>query len=199
MEDIKQIISTNITDLRTAKGLTQIELAEKLNYSDKAISKWERGESLPDVTVLKQLADIFDVTLDYLVQPGHDRRKISQLNRSGKVRNHGFITGMSIILVWLVATLVFIILDLTLKNTLAHFLCFVYAVPVSMIVWLILNSIWFNARRNYLIISLLIWTGLASIFLTFLIFKINIWLIFILGIPSQIIICLWSNLKYRKI
>ncbi|MBQ4154203.1 MAG: helix-turn-helix transcriptional regulator [Clostridia bacterium] len=199
MEDIKQIISTNITDLRTAKGLTQIELAEKLNYSDKAISKWERGESLPDVTVLKQLADIFDVTLDYLVQPGHDRRKISQLNRSGRVRNHGFITGMSIILVWLVATLVFIILDLTLKNTLAHFLCFVYAVPVSMIVWLILNSIWFNARRNYLIISLLIWTGLASIFLTFLIFKINIWLIFILGIPSQIIICLWSNLKYRKI
>ena len=199
MEDIKKIVSTNITDLRIAKGLTQIELAEKLNYSDKAISKWERGESLPDVTVLKQLADLFDVTLDYLVQPGHDRRKISQLNRSGRVRNHGFITGMSIILVWLVATLIFTILHLTLQNTYAHFLCFIYAVPVSMIVWLILNSIWFNIRRNYLIISLLLWTGLASIFITFLLFNINIWLIFILGIPSQIIIYLWSNLKYRKI
>lgn len=199
MEDIKQIISTNISDLRIAKGLTQIELAEKLNYSDKAISKWERGESLPDITVLKQLADLFDVTLDYLVQPGHDRRKISQLNRSGKVRNHGFITGMSIILVWLLATLIFTILHLTLKNTHIHYLCFIYAVPVSMIVWLILNSIWFNVRRNYLIISLLLWTGLASIFITFLLFNINIWLIFILGIPSQIIIYLWSNLKYRKI
>lgn len=198
MEDIKQIISTNISDLRIAKGLTQIELAEKLNYSDKAISKWERGESLPDITVLKQLADLFDVTLDYLVQPGHDRRKISQLNHSGKVRNHGFITGMSIILVWLLATLIFTILHLTLKNTYIHYLCFIYAVPVSMIVWLILNSIWFNVRRNYLIISLLLWTGLASIFITFLLFNINIWLIFILGIPSQIIIYLWSNLKYRK-
>ncbi len=198
MEDIKTIIAKNIADLRTAKGLTQIELAEKLNYSDKAVSKWERGESLPDIAVLKQIADLFEVTLDYLVQPGNDRKKISQLNRTGRVRNHGFITGISIILVWLIATLVFTILDLSLKNTYAHYLAFVFAVPVSMIVWLIFNSIWFNPKRNFLIISLLVWTSLSAIFLTFLIFGINIWLIFILGIPSQIIIFFWSNIKYKR-
>ena len=75
MEDLKHIIAKNICDLRTAKGMTQLELAEKLNYSDKAVSKWERGESVPDITVLKEIADLFDVTLDYLVEPGNSRRK----------------------------------------------------------------------------------------------------------------------------
>ena len=48
MNNIKSIIAQNITDLRRAKGLTQLELAEQLNYSDKAVSKWERAESMPD-------------------------------------------------------------------------------------------------------------------------------------------------------
>ena len=67
MEDIKQIIAKNIASLRTDSKLTQLELAEKLNYSDKAISKWERGESIPDVITLKAVADLFGVTVDYLL------------------------------------------------------------------------------------------------------------------------------------
>ena len=61
MQDIKPIIAKNITILRQNAKMTQSELAEKLNYSDKAISKWERGESIPDITVLKALADLFGV------------------------------------------------------------------------------------------------------------------------------------------
>ena len=72
MEDIKAIIAENIVLLRRGRGMTQIELAEKLNYSDKAVSKWERGESVPDISVLKQIADIFGVTVDYLITPGQD-------------------------------------------------------------------------------------------------------------------------------
>ena len=70
--DLKQTIAKNITALRQGRKMTQIELAEKLNYSDKAISKWERGESIPDVTVLKSIADLFGVTLDYLLQESHE-------------------------------------------------------------------------------------------------------------------------------
>ena len=55
MEDIKKIISKNIQTLRKDADLTQSELAERLNYSDKAVSKWERGESVPDIVVLKQI------------------------------------------------------------------------------------------------------------------------------------------------
>ena len=67
MSDIKAIIAKNITALRQNHKMTQIELAEKLNYSDKAVSKWERGESVPDISVLKQIADLFGVTVDYLL------------------------------------------------------------------------------------------------------------------------------------
>ena len=71
LEDIKRVIADNIALLRKGSGMTQIELAEKLNYSDKAISKWERGESVPDISVLKQIADMYGVTVDYLITPGH--------------------------------------------------------------------------------------------------------------------------------
>ena len=73
MEDLKQILAKNITALRQASRMTQLELAEKLNYSDKAISKWERGESIPDVTVLKAIADLVGVTLDYLLEDDHEQ------------------------------------------------------------------------------------------------------------------------------
>ncbi|MBP5780548.1 MAG: helix-turn-helix transcriptional regulator, partial [Clostridia bacterium] len=71
MEEYKQIISNNISHLRRSKGMTQAELAEKLNYTDKAISKWERGESIPDAIVLKQIADMFGVSVDYLFTKEH--------------------------------------------------------------------------------------------------------------------------------
>ena len=71
MDDIKMIIAKNIIDLRKRDGITQAELAQRLNYSDKAVSKWERGESVPDITVLKTIADIFSVKVDYLITAEH--------------------------------------------------------------------------------------------------------------------------------
>ena len=76
MNNIKSIIAQHITDLRRAKGLTQLELAEQLNYSDKAVSKWERADSMPDVSVLVAIADLFDVPLDYLVRAEHPKKEI---------------------------------------------------------------------------------------------------------------------------
>ncbi len=195
MEDIKLIVAKNIADLRKANGYTQISLAEKLNYSDKAISKWERGESIPDVVVLKELADLFGVTLDYLVQKEHN----APPKTGGKVikHNHAFITGISVLLVWLISTVVFVIIDYSV-NTTEHWLTFVWAVPVSFIVWLVLNSVWFNRRLNFLIISFLVWSLIAAFYLSFLPFGFNIWLVFVVGIPGQIIILLWSRLRYKR-
>lgn len=67
MEDLKKVIADNIIFYRKEKGYTQLELAEKLNYSDKAVSKWERAESLPDVITLNEIASMLDVTLNDLV------------------------------------------------------------------------------------------------------------------------------------
>lgn len=204
MTDIKSTVASNISSLRNACGLTQAELAEKLNYSDKSVSKWERGESLPDISVLMEIAGLFGVTVDYLVTDDHsdtphpkaDAPHIAVEQKKKTLRNHGFITGMSVLLVWLVAALAFVILDIISDIKNAHYLAFAFAVPVSMIVWLVFNSIWFNRRRNFLIISLLMWSLLAALCLSFTIIGgINIWLVMILGFFGQAIIILWSRLK----
>ena len=67
MDELKLIFASNLIRLRTAAGMTQAELGEQLNYSDKSISKWERGEAIPDAAVLKRMSEIFGVTVDYLL------------------------------------------------------------------------------------------------------------------------------------
>jgi transcriptional regulator with XRE-family HTH domain len=201
VEDIKSIIAKNITALRQGAKMTQIELAERLNYSDKSVSKWERAESLPDITVLKAIADMFEVPLDYLVRENPELPPIQEEPElsSGKKRNHKVITALSILLVWFVAAVVFVILDMVELDTKLHFLAFAYALPVSMIVWLVLNSVWFSRRYNYLIISLLMWTTLGcTALLLQLLCGISFWQMIILGALGQIIIATWSKMQYHQ-
>ena len=199
MDELKLIISENISALRRDAGMTQAELAEKLNYTDKAVSKWERGESIPDVAVLKDIADLYGVTVDYLLKAEHEVTEPAPTQvKKRRLSNRASITCMSILLVWLLATFAFVMVDMVTVDVRAHWLAFVYAIPISMIVWLILNSIWFNRRRNFLIISLLMWTLLASLHLTMVPISVNIWQIFVLGVPGQAIIFLWSRLRGEK-
>lgn len=191
MEDLKQIIAKNITDLRRESHLTQAELAERLNYSDKAVSKWERGESLPDITVLKEIADLFTVSVDYLLTAEHNEntgRKLSPKKR----RRHLSITLLSVALVWLIATILFVCAGIALSGVRDMWLVYVYAVPVTCIVLIVFNSMWGNRRHNYLIITVLVWSLLLALFLT--IDLPMIWMLLLLGIPAQIIILLWSRL-----
>ena len=200
MSDVKTTLAKNITALRQSHKMTQIELAEKLNYSDKAVSKWERGESMPDVAVLKAIADLFGVTLDYLLEENHEEQSDSVAEPKAETpaaahRNRKVVTTLSILLVWLVATTCFIALDIVCPEAKAKWLSFVYGVPASMIVWLVFNSIWFNPRRNYWIISFLMWSVLACIFLTVTAAGYPLWKFFLLGVPGQIAIYVWSRLK----
>ena len=206
-EELKAIIASNIAELRKGQGMTQQELAACLNYTDKAISKWERGESVPDIMVLKQIADMFGVSVDYLLSETHEQ-DTSRLNeaeerdeaeaakRQQSVRARGFVTGMSILLVWMAAFVLFIVFDTVSVNPLFQWFVFACAVCASLILWLVMNSIWFNRRRNYLIISLLMWSFLILLFMTVWVLADRLlWLMFILGIPGQAIIVMWSHLK----
>lgn len=76
-----------ISDLRKEKGMTQKELAEKLYVSDKAVSKWERGQSLPDITMLNPLADVLGVTSAELLNCG----KIDEVEKIDTVRVNEFV------------------------------------------------------------------------------------------------------------
>ncbi len=194
MVDYKRIIAKNITELRKAVPLTQAELAEKLNYSDKAVSKWERGESIPDVIVLKQIADLFGVTVDYLLAEEHDDMSSRQSVPFQKRKKHLIVTALSCALVFLIATMFFAILGIT-TDLARLWLAYVYCVPVCSILLIVFNSIWFNKRHNYYFISLLVWSFLASIYLT--IGNYSNWLIFIIGVPGQVIILLWASIKAK--
>ena len=199
MENIKQIVAKNITELRRAAGMTQLELAEHLNYSDKAVSKWERGESLPDVTVLKQIADLFQVTMDYLVTADHTEQTQNHVVYQGReLRNRRIIMGISVLLVWLAAAIAFVVVDIVMGSAARNWIIFIYAVPVSMVVFLVFTSLWFNPRWNFIIISVLMWSILACLHIGVLLVGFNIWIIYILGIPGQAIILLWSGLKLKK-
>lgn len=200
MDDLKLIVARNITELRKKNNLTQAELADKLNYSDKAVSKWERGESIPDVAVLKSIADIFSVRIDYLVTAEHTDPSLELPRQSKRLtRNHTLILGMCIMLVWLIATFVFVLLQSILPWGTHQWTAFLYAVPVSFIVWLVFNSIWFSKKRNFAIISALVWSILAVVYITLLLYtSYNAWLLFFIGVPAQIIVILWSGIRLSR-
>ena len=197
MEDIKSIVAKNISTLRQANNMTQLELAEKLNYSDKTISKWERAESSPDISVLIEIANLFGVTLDYLVKEDHDENTVIEQPVEKKY-NKKAIAYISESTAWIVAIFAFVITSLIVKGMSFQFLYLIYALPVALVVKLVFNSIWFNPRHNYYIISILMWSLLAAVHITFLYFGINVTLIYILGIAGQFVIVLWSFIQKPK-
>lgn len=198
MEDVKNVIAKNILELRLLNNMTQLELAEKLNYSDKTVSKWERAESSPDISVLVELADLFGVTLDYMVRSENIDEQVRE-NKQKEVRyNHRAITYISESCDWFVAIFAFIITSLIMGRMSFQWLYFVYTLPAALIIRLVFNSIWFNPRHNYVIISALMWSVLAAVHITFLYFKINVALIYFLGAAGQIVIIMWSFIKKPK-
>jgi transcriptional regulator with XRE-family HTH domain len=211
VEDLKKIIARNIIDLRRANNMTQLELAEKLNYTDKAVSKWERGESLPDISVLKAIADLFGVKIDYLVTVDHvegvtevlmseDAVDEAARNARHKQSNFRVITLISVLLVWLVATFAFVMAKLIDADAVNHWLAFIYAIPITCIVLLVLTSVWKKKITTGVIISFLVWTLILSVYLSLLFLLHNppktLWLMFLIGIPLQVLIIFWSI--YRK-
>lgn len=195
MKELNGIIAANISELRKGAGMTQGELAKILSYSDKAISKWERGESVPDIAVLKQIADTFSVSVDFLLTSEHQEYKTQKKEVTKRKKLNRFLISLiSIVLVWLVAIFVYMNIDLFAKNA-YNWLAFMFAVPTSAIVALVFNSVWGKPKFNFLIISILLWSLIASIFLTLTIVTKPIWLLFVLGVPGQIIIILWSGIR----
>ncbi len=199
---LKIQIGRNIAAHRKRCGLTQAELAQRLNYSDKAISKWERGESLPDVVTLVALAERFRITVSELVSdPNALPENTGSVQQTmGKVveralkrkADKNIILLLSSLLVWFVALLIFVVvtsLDLPYGWT-----AFLFAIPADAIVMLSLRSAWHDFRWNRILISTIMWGSLLCIFTTLGIFLRWYWLIFLLGIPGQAAILLWFRL-----
>ena len=204
-EILKVRIGSNIAAYRKRGGLTQAGLAEKLNYTDRAVSKWERGESIPDVLTLMQLAELFEIEVGELLadpnelpgDPGKLEKAMTQVSEKALRRkaDKSIIQRLCSILVWFVATLVFVIVSsLDIPKS---WIMFFYAVPANAIVLLSLRSAWHDFRWNRGLISVIMWGSILSIYMTLLVFfGLNIWKLFLLGIPGQAAIILWFRM-YR--
>jgi transcriptional regulator with XRE-family HTH domain len=107
-DKIKSAVAANISKLRVDKGLTQLQLAEMLSYSDKAVSKWERAESVPDIYVLKQIADMFGVTVDYLLHDLPSDKKSDYVLPSENTSNKIIITLLVVTMIWLISTVIYV-------------------------------------------------------------------------------------------
>ena len=186
----KERLGEFIGSERKNLGLTQRDLAARLHVTDKAVSKWESGASMPDAGVLLSIASLFGVTVDYLLREEHAEEKIPAA--SALRRRHLIISLLAVALVWLIATAVFVFLTFSPAEG-PLWLSFMWAVPASFIVVLVFNSIWGRRRRNYLYISLLMWTLLGAVYLTCL--PWNLWLLFVIGVPGQVIILLWAGMQ----
>lgn len=202
--EIKNNIAYNLTRYRTLSGFTQSELAAKINYSDKSVSKWERAEGTPDVFVLKKLAEIYGIKVDdFLLAKDSEKAPLNGFKLTKRKRL--IINILSIALVWLVAVTVYFLLNIILGfmqvPTSQCFVVFIYAIPLSAIVQVVFSNIWWNDISAFIASSLIIWGLVLSIFLSFVVFDfqtVGTWTIFLVAAVLQVMTCLWFVLRYLK-
>lgn len=205
-EELKSRVGANIARLRKDRGLTQAELAERINYSDKAVSKWERAESLPDVLTLISLAEHLGTDLNTLTglpaapAPDSIPEPVPEIpaepQKPAKKRytaDRTVIQKLSSILVWVVALFLYMLLDaFGVKNL---WLLFVFAIPANAIVLLSLRSAWKLYGINRLLISVILWGSLVTVYLLLLVVaKVNVWRILPMGLLGQAAIILWFKM-----
>lgn len=197
LSELKLISASNIIKLRTGAGLTQAELGEKLNYSDKTISKWERGEAIPDAYVLTQMAEIFGVTVDYLLS-SHDAWESpeQQEEKERKQEEHRYsvnmIIAISVLGVWTMALTIFVMLwlfDIILWET------FVVALPVSILTYMVLICVFRRRRHLQFVIAAFVLSLFILLYFTLPMQKP--WQLFLIAIPAEIIVFLSCNIRRR--
>ncbi|MBQ2809803.1 MAG: helix-turn-helix domain-containing protein [Clostridia bacterium] len=186
MKDIKPIIAKNLATLRKQSGLTQAELAEKLNYSDKAVSRWEHGDTLPDINVLYQLCDFYGIDMNTLVNDDVDLSDTPKPNMKNSVRFRICIFGLAIAVVWIIATIIFLYSGIIGQGE-YFWMAFIWALPASCGA-LLITSFGMNLRVfRFVVNSVAIWTLLTAVFLHFILQNYILWPVFLVGIPLQLI------------
>lgn len=186
-----EILADNLTYYRKAAGFTQLEIAEKFNYSDKSISKWERGEGVPDIFVLKSLADLYGITVDDFFN------KEKQRTRTSKATKHWYIVGLSVALAWLVAATAFTVCMIVIPKVYPWWLFYIYAIAETGIIATVFSAIWKKNLYTFIATSIIIWGTALSAFLTVeLVHPMQYtFFLFIVGLFVEVLAIIWYFLK----
>ena len=187
-KDIKQIIAKNLANLRKNKKITQTELAEQFGYSDKAISKWENGDTLPDIQTLYQLCEFYNVSLDFLVSEQSFEEKIKYINHLNKkvIINNSLIELLYCSFVWILAVIIYVYLYTF--SEINYWQIFIWAIPATTVVMLLFTKVWKQKLYTFIVRSLFFWTLVTACYIQFI--EYNIWPLFFLMIPIQVALIL---------
>ena len=189
IDELKAIFASNLIRLRSEAGWTQAELGERLHYSDKSVSKWERAEAVPDALVLKTLSALFHVSIDELLT-SHDEWKPKPEQKGDRRYNPLFLILCVLVGVFTVCLLTFVVLWIFDD---VRWLVLYAAVPLDIAVLLVFNSIWYRGRHNmFIIMALVLSLVLLALFLG------RHWQIALLLIPLELIVYLACNIGRGK-
>lgn len=195
--ELGKIIGTNIQNLRKEKNMTQKDLANLFSYTSNAVSKWERGEALPEIATLKAIADYFGVTVDCLLSENGFTQKENYRNKDS-IKAMKLVKSLLMVSLVLVAvTVVFVYLYQNQGPSSRSWTVFIWGIPLSC-----LPPLWIYYRDNYpvlkfVLMTTIVWGLLTAIYLQFI--EWNMYLIFLIGIPAQLSVFLWSQIiKIRK-
>lgn len=196
--DIKTTVASNLIALRKSKGLTQADVANALNYSDKSVSKWEHADSLPDILILSALADMYGVTLDYLTHEDAEEQ-LAYVNGKHKPDRERQLTIeiLAVTIILLCSTVAFVYGYCFREVQYVFWQAYLWAIPASSILLLYFNRVWHkNILASIILKSILLWSLLLCIYLQF--FDYKLWMIFIIGVPIEAIFILSGNLTKFK-
>lgn len=196
MYSVKETIAKNLVILRKKNKMTQQQVAEKLNYSDKAISRWEHAETLPDVDTLCKLCELYGVSFEYLLQAEQPEDSKNPYIISDDERPRQIIISLiAVCVVWLLATVIFVYRQWLFGDA-SMWTLFIWAIPASCVVIAVCNKLWGNRIIGAVNTSVFSWTVILSIYLQMI--EYNLWMMFILGVPIQVIVILSATLKAQK-
>lgn len=192
LSDLKLISASNIIKLRTGAGMTQAELGAALNYSDKTISKWERGEAIPDAYVLTQMAELFGVTVDSILS-SHDKWEPppSEEGEQDLSYSVSMIIAICVISVWTLALTAFVALWLV------HIIrpqIFVVALPVSILTYLVLICVFHRTKYLQYVIAAFV---LSLFVMLYLLLPNNPWQLFLIAVLAEVIVFLSCNIRRK--
>ena len=181
MQNVKETIAANLVALRKSRKYTQQELAEKLNYSDKAISRWEHAETLPDIETLCKICDIYGVRFEYLLQEEQPEKNNPYIIRTD-MPSRIVTMCIAVCVVWIVALIFYMYSNEILGSN--GWTVFIWAIPISCVVCQTYNKLYFsNNVFRCVMYSVAQWTLILAIYLQML--EHNIWMLFITGVPIQ--------------
>lgn len=188
--ELRDRIARNLVNYRKLNGYTQADIAQRINYSDKSVSKWERGEGVPDVFVLMQLANLYEIAIGELIGESGEAETPPL---TGQARTRRYILLMAVGLVWLAAALAYFLFAVLAPGGGDWWLAFVYALPVTAVVLTVLANVWQYTYRYRLIVSSgIIWGVALSLHLTFR-YTIHIALIYLVAAIFQGVWILWHK------